>query len=77
MPPVVSPEKPIYPVVFNHYVYFLSSPETRDKFLTNPMQYAFNYDHKCPVVPLQIAVVGPPKSGKTTCGYRFLLIRNK
>ena len=71
MPPLISVEKPAYPVVFHHYVYFLSSLDSRDKFMRNPLQYAFNYVHNRPVVPLQIAVVGPPKSGKTTCEYEL------
>ena len=65
--PAQNLSKPTFPVVYQHYVYFLSSLDSREKFKNSPLHYAFEQFLDKPVVPLQIAVVGPPKSGKTTC----------
>ncbi|XP_075410105.1 adenylate kinase 9 [Tenrec ecaudatus] len=63
--PIVSPENPIYPVIHRQYIYFLSSKETKEKFMKNPIKYIRQPTPK-PTLPLRIMVVGPPKSGKTT-----------
>ena len=63
---VTQPSFPRYPLVYNQHLYFLSTLESRKKFMENPVNYVFNQPLAKPVVPLQIAVLGPPKSGKTT-----------
>ncbi|XP_045150541.1 adenylate kinase 9 [Echinops telfairi] len=63
--PIVSPENPIYPVIHRQYIYFLSSKETKEKFMKNPIKYIRQPKPK-PTLPLRIVIVGPPKSGKTT-----------
>jgi len=55
-----------FPIVYNQYLYYLSSLESRKRFMENPIEYIFNQPLSKPVVPFQIAVIGPPKSGKTT-----------
>ena len=67
MCPLRGEDTPLYPVVYNQYVYFLSSVDSKDKFISDPLKYAYTNSIVKPVVPIQIAVVGPPKSGKTTC----------
>ncbi|XP_054542859.1 adenylate kinase 9 isoform X9 [Pan troglodytes] len=63
--PVENAENPIYPVIHRQYIYFLSSKETKEKFMKNPIKYIRQPKPK-PTVPIRIIIVGPPKSGKTT-----------
>ncbi|XP_016073041.1 PREDICTED: adenylate kinase 9 [Miniopterus natalensis] len=58
-------ENPVYPVIHRQYIYFLSSKETKEKFMKNPIKYIRQPKPK-PNMPIKIAIVGPPKSGKTT-----------
>jgi adenylate/nucleoside-diphosphate kinase len=57
---------PTYPAVYRQHVYFLSSVEARKQFTENPIAYLCQPTPK-PAVQIRIAVIGPPKSGKTTC----------
>ncbi|KAI5140379.1 Adenylate Kinase 9 [Manis pentadactyla] len=68
--PMESAENPSYPVIHRHYIYFLSSKETREKFMRNPIKYIRQPKPK-PAVPIRIAIVGPPKSGKTTVAQKI------
>ncbi|XP_033613419.1 adenylate kinase 9 isoform X2 [Fukomys damarensis] len=63
--PVGSTENLIYPVIHRQYIYFLSSKETKEKFMKNPIKYIRQAKVK-PTVPVRIIIVGPPRSGKTT-----------
>ncbi|XP_004372514.2 adenylate kinase 9 isoform X1 [Trichechus manatus latirostris] len=63
--PFESPENPSYPVIHRQYIYFLSSKESKEKFMKNPIKY-IRQPKPRPTMPIRIAVVGPPKSGKTT-----------
>lgn len=63
--PLENSETPVYPVIHRQYIYFLSSKETKEKFMKNPIKYIRQPKPK-PTVPIRIAIVGPPKSGKTT-----------
>ncbi|KFP78168.1 Adenylate kinase 9, partial [Acanthisitta chloris] len=47
------------------YIYFFSSEENKEIFMNNPIKYIRQPKPK-PSVPVKIAIVGPPKSGKTT-----------
>ncbi len=55
----------MFPVIFHDAIYFLSSAEAKEMFIKDPKKYLMQ-----PVpesyVPVRLAVVGPPKSGKTT-----------
>ncbi|EPQ18636.1 Adenylate kinase domain-containing protein 1 [Myotis brandtii] len=62
---IESPDNPFYPVVHRQYIYFLSNKETKEKFMKNPIKYIRQPKPK-PNMPIKIAIVGPPKSGKTT-----------
>ncbi|XP_054424615.1 adenylate kinase 9 [Pteronotus mesoamericanus] len=68
--PVENSENPVYPVIHRQYIYFLSSKETREKFMKNPIKYICQPKPK-PNVPIKIAIVGPPKSGKTTVAQKI------
>lgn len=61
----------VRPVVHRKYVYYLSGPENRDQFVRRPLDYAFRSRPAVPDVPLRIAVLGPPGSGKTRCAQRL------
>ncbi|XP_041615227.1 adenylate kinase 9 isoform X3 [Vulpes lagopus] len=63
--PIETSENPFYAVIHRQYIYFLSSKETKEKFMKNPIKYICQPKPK-PTVPIRIAILGPPKSGKTT-----------
>ncbi|KAM4866420.1 adenylate kinase 9 isoform 2-T5 [Thomomys bottae] len=60
-----------YPVIHRQYIYFLSSKETKEKFMKNPIKYIQQPKPK-PTVPVKVMIVGPPKSGKTTVAKRLV-----
>ncbi|KAH3738545.1 hypothetical protein DPMN_045182 [Dreissena polymorpha] len=60
----------MFPCIYRSHVYFLSSPQAREEFVSDPIKYVSQPTPK-PVVPIKIAVIGPPKSGKTTLANRF------
>ncbi|KAG2468399.1 KAD9 kinase, partial [Polypterus senegalus] len=68
--PVLGPKNPSYPVIYRQFVYFLSSKQNREKFMMNPLKYIRQPRPK-PSVPIKIAIVGPPKSGKSTVARMF------
>ncbi|XP_044531342.1 adenylate kinase 9 [Gracilinanus agilis] len=68
--PLVNTANPTFPVIHRQYIYFLSNKVNRDKFIKNPIKYIRQPKPK-PAVPIKIAVVGPPKSGKTTVARKF------
>lgn len=63
--PFQNQETPIFPVIHRQYIYFFTSRENKEKFMKNPIKYICQPKPK-PSVPVKIAIVGPPKSGKTT-----------
>ncbi|KAM9002916.1 adenylate kinase 9 [Sarcophilus harrisii] len=68
--PLVNAANPTYPVIHRQYIYFLSNKINRDKFMKDPIKYIRQPKPK-PAVPIRIAIVGPPKSGKTTIAKKF------
>ncbi|XP_071818767.1 adenylate kinase 9-like isoform X4 [Apostichopus japonicus] len=62
---------PSFPVQYRQNVFFLSTQEDRDSFLLNPLKYLRQPSPK-PVVPTKMAIIGPPKCGKTTLANRFV-----
>ncbi|XP_062488517.1 adenylate kinase 9 [Pezoporus occidentalis] len=65
MKPPQSYGNKVFPVIHRQYIYFFSSKENRETFMKNPIKYICQPKPK-PTVPVKIAIVGPPKSGKTT-----------
>ena len=63
-----------FPLTYGPYIYFLSSLQTRNKFMTTPLEYIKKRaidQTPPPPTPIKLAIVGPPKSGKTTLAKRF------
>ncbi|XP_056284243.1 adenylate kinase 9 [Pseudoliparis swirei] len=68
--PVQWPLNTTYPIIFHQYIYFFESKENRKTFMLNPLKY-LRQPKPIPALPAKIAVVGPPKSGKTTVAQMF------
>ncbi|XP_051881405.1 LOW QUALITY PROTEIN: adenylate kinase 9 [Pristis pectinata] len=68
--PIQDMQQNIFPVVHRKYVYYFVSKQNRDKFIENPFKYITQPKPR-PPVPIKIAIVGPPKSGKSTVARRF------
>lgn len=60
-----------YPVIHRSYVYYLSSKEARRKFILDPLSF-LKQPSPLTTVPIRFAILGPPKSGKTTLCNRFV-----
>ena len=56
------------PVIHRQLIYFLSTHEAKNTFIANPEKYLGQEVPRLPV-PIRLAIVGPPKSGKTTGVY--------
>ena len=54
-----------FPLVYRERVYLMSSSEARDQFAKNPYRYLHLPANPIPV-SIRLAIVGPPKSGKST-----------
>ncbi|XP_064026093.1 adenylate kinase 9 [Pogoniulus pusillus] len=59
-----------FALIHRQYIYFFSTQETQDTFMKNPIKYICQPKPK-PAVPVKVAIVGPPKSGKTTVAKKF------
>ncbi|XP_071997899.1 adenylate kinase 9 isoform X2 [Engystomops pustulosus] len=68
--PFINQENPGYPLIYRQFIYFFSTKENRDIFMKNPIKY-IRQPKPQPSVPIRIAVLGPPKSGKTTVAKIF------
>ncbi|XP_063773183.1 adenylate kinase 9 isoform X2 [Pseudophryne corroboree] len=71
--PFNNQENPGFPLLYRQYVYFFSTKENRGTFMKNPIKF-IRQPKPNPSVPIRIAVVGPPKSGKTTIAKMFTSI---
>lgn len=60
-----------YPCIYRQHIYFLSSTEAREKFIKNPLTYLTKGTKPRPIVPMKLAILGPPKSGKTHLCNKF------
>lgn len=58
-------DQPCYPAALRKYVYFFSSAEARRAFIEHPLKFLAQRAPP-PVVPVRLAIIGPPNSGKTT-----------
>ncbi|KAM6280202.1 adenylate kinase 9 [Porphyrio hochstetteri] len=68
--PQQSHENRFFPVIHRQYIYFFSSKKNKEIFMKNPIKYIHQPKPR-PAVPIKIAIVGPPKSGKTTVARKF------
>lgn len=74
--PLPWPLNSSYPLIFHQYIYFFTSKENRNTFMSNPLKY-LRQPKPIPSLPVKMAVVGPPKSGKTTGKAQDTLIHSK
>lgn len=65
LPPITLLKSQQFPVIYRQHVYFPCSPSNRNLFIDNPHKYISQMPPG-PAVPITLAIVGPPKSGKTT-----------
>ncbi|CAF1405575.1 unnamed protein product [Rotaria sordida] len=70
-PPPYGPDKTPCTVIYRKYVYYLADDEARNEFIKNPLFYIRRPPPKS-LIPVKIAIVGPPKSGKTTVTKRIV-----
>lgn len=61
----------ICPMIFRRYIYFVCGADHAQKFKENPLLYVQNHNFKLPLLPLKIAIIGPPKSGKSFLADKF------
>ncbi|KAF5303331.1 hypothetical protein FQA39_LY10070 [Lamprigera yunnana] len=61
----------LYPVIHRQYIYFLAQKESLVKFKKNPLKYVKQKYVYNPLIPLKVAIVGPPKCGKSSLAKRF------
>ncbi|XP_685909.5 adenylate kinase 9 isoform X1 [Danio rerio] len=59
-----------FPVILHQFIYFFASKETRNTFILNPIKY-LRQPRPNPSLPIKLAIIGPPKSGKTTVAQAF------
>ncbi|XP_061900631.1 adenylate kinase 9-like isoform X1 [Entelurus aequoreus] len=62
--PLLWPLDGAYPVLLNQYIYFLESKKNQQTFMLNPLKY-LRQTKPSPTLPVKMAIIGPPKSGKT------------
>lgn len=62
-----------FPVVYRQHIYFCSGRDERETFMQCPSRFLKQPSPK-PVVPIKMAIIGPPKSGKTGCKFEYILI---
>ena len=63
--PMQGPGYPSFPTIYRSHVYFLSPAQARERFMQDPISFLKQPSPK-PVVPIRLAIIGAPKSGKTT-----------
>ncbi|XP_041832401.1 adenylate kinase 9 isoform X1 [Melanotaenia boesemani] len=68
--PLQWPLNTTYPLLFNRYIYFFASMENRNRFMLNPLKY-LRQQKPILTLPMNMAVTGPPKSGKTAVAQMF------
>ena len=64
LPEVCTLKSRLYPIIYREYIYYLSSSSAREQFMTNPEKYLVQPPPGTQV-PIRLAIVGPPKSGKS------------
>ncbi|XP_068199434.1 adenylate kinase 9 [Antennarius striatus] len=68
--PLQWPLNTTYPLIFHQYIYLFASKANRKTFMLNPLKY-LRQPKPHPSLPIKMAVIGPPKSGKTTVAQMF------
>uniref|UniRef100_A0A3Q3G287 Adenylate kinase 9 n=1 Tax=Labrus bergylta TaxID=56723 RepID=A0A3Q3G287_9LABR len=63
--PLQWPLNTTFPLIFHQFIYFFATKENRSIFMLNPLKY-IRQPKPFTLLPVKIAILGPPKSGKTT-----------
>ncbi|XP_045473431.1 adenylate kinase 9-like [Harmonia axyridis] len=61
----------VFPFIHRQYIYFIVGKEARDMFRKDPLKYVDIEKFNFPLLPVRIAVIGPPKCGKSALADRF------
>lgn len=61
----------VFPVIHRQYIYFLVGKESKGLFRKDPLKYVNIENFKFPLLPIRMAIIGPPKCGKTGLAGRF------
>lgn len=73
--PLLWPPNSSYSLILCQYIYFFMSEENRNAFMLNPLKY-LRQPKPRPAPPVKIAVVGPPKSGKSTGKTQYIVLKH-
>ena len=65
-PPAATKLIDLFPVIYRQHIYLCSTAEAREEFISRP-EYFVRQQPPRLTLPVRLAVIGPPKSGKTTC----------
>ncbi|XP_065820230.1 adenylate kinase 9 [Labrus bergylta] len=68
--PLQWPLNTTFPLIFHQFIYFFATKENRSIFMLNPLKY-IGQPKPFALLPVKIAILGPPKSGKTTVAQMF------
>ena len=61
-----------FPLAYGPYIYYCYTQSTKAKFIKTPLEYISTSNQvPAPPTPVNIAIVGPPKAGKSTLARRF------
>lgn len=61
----------LFPVIHRSYIYYLGGSENCAKFKEDPIKYISVESFNAPLITLRVAVIGPPKCGKTVLASRI------
>ncbi|XP_074034229.1 adenylate kinase 9-like [Leptinotarsa decemlineata] len=61
----------VYPVIHRSYIYFVIGRNSLEKFKDDPLKYVNINFFKFPLVAHKVAIIGPPKCGKSTLARRI------
>lgn len=69
--PLTKKQFNIFPIIHRTFIYFIDGEENVNIFKKNPLFYVTIKRVQYPLVPLKLAVTGPPKCGKSTLANRI------
>lgn len=61
----------LFPLIHRRYIYFICGYEHREKFMKDPLHYLETEEFHLPLLPMKVAIIGPPKCGKSYLAEKF------